>query len=82
MKPTFISDFGGGNVSIVFQALNSSEMLSLDIYGPADATYLNAGTYEINTSCEPFTICSDYSVFYPNGPEDDESKLNPASGSM
>ena len=24
MKPTFISDFGGGNVSIVFQALNLS----------------------------------------------------------
>lgn len=82
VKPVFISDYGGGNVNIAFQAVNSLEMLDLDIYGPEDATYLLAGTYEVNSSNAPFTISPDYSNFYPNGPEDYINTLKPASGSM
>ena len=81
MKPSFISDFGGGNVNMIFED-EDGRMLSLDIYGPEDATYLHAGTYTFNTTCSPFTVSTEWSFFLPNGSGDYDSQVAPASGTM
>lgn len=80
VKPTYISSYGGGNVNFVFQDANGGTMIDLDFYGTTEATYLEAGTYNVNPSNEPFTIDPSYSKFYPTGPEGGSEAI--ASGKM
>lgn len=81
VKPTFISPYGGGNVNFVFQDANGGTMISLDFYGTTEATYLEAGTYNVDPSNAPFTIDPAYSNFYPTGgPEGGSEAI--ASGKM
>lgn len=48
--------YANGNVSLYFAGEDYDNSLTLDVYGPTDALYLMPGTYEVNTSTEPWTI--------------------------
>lgn len=80
VTPTYIQPYGSGNVDFVFQDLQGSYMIDLDIYGTTEATYLEAGTYTVDNSNAPFTIGTTYSRFYPAGPLEDSETI--ASGKM
>lgn len=80
VKPTYISPYDGGNVNFVFQDADGGTMIDLDFYGTTEATYLEAGTYNVDPSNEPFTIDPSYSKFYPTGPEGGSEAI--ASGKM
>lgn len=80
VTPTYISPYGGGNVNFVFQDAEGGYMIDLDFYGTAEASYLEAGTYNVDPSNQPFTIDPAYSKFYPAGPDNGSEAI--ASGKM
>ncbi len=61
-----LKDWGKGNVNIVLSGEGVSA--DMDVYGPVDATYLNAGTYVCDDSASPFTVStSNYTVITVDG---------------
>ncbi len=76
VKPTFISPFGGGNVNFLFQDEAGKNMIDLDFWGTPEAKYLEAGTYNVEASYQPFTIDPTYSAFMPDGLDGEREAIN------
>lgn len=69
----------GNNAVLHFANVDKSVKIDLDLYGPTDAMYLNAGNYEVKTGGGAFTIDPNggYTLCTLGG-----TKLNIASGLM
>lgn len=61
-KTLTVEPYGGGNVTLSFADEAGTTVAKTDLYGPADATWLHAGTYTYNTANDPFTIDPAYSA--------------------
>lgn len=53
-----INVYSGGNANLAFKDEDGTVELTVDIYGPADASFLNVGTYTLSSENTPFTIDS------------------------
>lgn len=64
-----INVYSGGNVNLAFRDGEGTVECALDLYGPTDASWLNAGTYTFTDSREPFTVDTDdrYTYLKVNG---------------
>lgn len=62
-----ISVYSGGNAGLTFKDAEGNIELTADIYGPADAAWLNQGTYTLSADRTPFTIDPQYSSLKIDG---------------
>ncbi len=59
--------YSGGNVTATFTGEGGNVEIATDLYGPADAIYMNTGTYTYATTRAPFTFDPQYSHLKING---------------
>lgn len=59
--------YSGGNVTATFIGEGGNVEIAADLYGPADAIYMNTGTYTYATTSAPFTFNPQYSHLKING---------------
>ena len=69
--------YSNGNVELKLNGGENDPQLSLDVYGPTDAVYLQPGTYTVASTSNPWEINIGYSTVVKGG-----ASLKPASGTM
>ncbi len=60
-KISDLSVYSNGNAAITMADANDTQVCKLDFYGPADASWFQQGTYQVNTVNSPFTVDPAYS---------------------
>lgn len=56
-----IDVYSYGNATLTFKDATGENVAVCDIYGPTDASYLTAGTYNVEKTYKPFTVDPGYS---------------------